>query len=166
MNKLEEICAAKREIVAARRLAISDEALTRAARTQTLPRGFEAALRAKAASGYALIAEIKKASPSKGLIRADFRPAEHAAAYEAGGGQLGLDAVHEVPVKMQAVLGRARMTVSELMQMAPGRVVELDRKVGEPVDIFVSNRLIARGEVVLIDRALGVTLTEIVHEDD
>lgn len=85
MNKLEEICAAKREIVAARRLAISDEALTRAARTQTLPRGFEAALRAKAASGYALIAEIKKASPSKGLIRADFRPAEHAAAYEAGG---------------------------------------------------------------------------------
>ena len=79
---------------------------------------------------------------------------------------LGLDAVHEVPVKMQAVLGRARMTVAEVMQVAPGRVVELDRKVGEPVDIFVSNRLIARGEVVLIDRALGVTLTEIVHEDD
>ena len=87
-------------------------------------------------------------------------------AYEGGGGELGLEAVHEVPVKMQAVLGRARMTVSELMQVAPGRVVELDRKVGEPVDIFVSNRLIARGEVVLIDRALGVTLTEIVHEDD
>ena len=80
--------------------------------------------------------------------------------------ELGLDAVHEVPVKMQAVLGRARMTVAELMQVAPGRVVELDRKVGEPVDIFVSNRLIARGEVVLIDRALGVTLTEIVHEED
>ena len=91
---------------------------------------------------------------------------EDLTAYEADGEQLGLDAVHEVPVKMQAVLGRARMTVSELMQMAPGRVVELDRKVGEPVDIFVSNRLIARGEVVLIDKALGVTLTEIVHEDD
>ena len=82
------------------------------------------------------------------------------------GRELGLEAVHEVPVKMQAVLGRARMTVAELMQVAPGRVVELDRKVGEPVDIFVSNRLIARGEVVLIDRALGVTLTEIVHEED
>ncbi len=93
-------------------------------------------------------------------------PLEDLAAYEGDGGQLGLDAVHEVPVKMQAVLGRARMTVAELMQVAPGRVVELDRKVGEPVDIFVSNRLIARGEVVLIDRALGVTLTEIVHEDD
>lgn len=85
MNKLEEICAAKREVVAARKLAISDAQLARAARTQTVPRGFEAALRARAASGYALIAEVKKASPSKGLIRADFRPAEHAAAYEAGG---------------------------------------------------------------------------------
>lgn len=78
----------------------------------------------------------------------------------------GLDAVHEVPVKMQAVLGRARMTVAELLQMRPGRVVELDRKVGEPVDIFVNNRLIARGEVVLIDKVLGVTLTEIVREED
>ena len=71
MNKLEEICTAKREVVAARKLAISDEALSRAARIQTVPRGFEAALRARAADGYALIAEIKKASPSKGLIRAD-----------------------------------------------------------------------------------------------
>ncbi len=84
MNKLEEICAAKREVVAARKLAISDAQLAEAARTQTPPRGFEAALRGRAASSYALIAEIKKASPSKGLIRADFRPAEHAAAYEAG----------------------------------------------------------------------------------
>lgn len=86
MNKLEEICAAKREVVAARKLAITEEQLARAARTQTFPRGFEAALRARATEGsYALIAEVKKASPSKGLIRADFRPAEHAAAYEAGG---------------------------------------------------------------------------------
>lgn len=85
MNKLEEICAAKREVVAARKRAISAAQLAAAARIQTAPRGFEAALRARAATGYALVAEIKKASPSKGLIRVDFRPAEHAAAYEAGG---------------------------------------------------------------------------------
>ncbi|WP_086619913.1 indole-3-glycerol phosphate synthase TrpC [Erythrobacter tepidarius] len=85
MNRLDEICTAKRAIVAARKRAISNAQLAEAARIQTAPRGFEAALRARAATGYALIAEIKKASPSKGLIRADFRPAEHAAAYEAGG---------------------------------------------------------------------------------
>ncbi|GGB74352.1 flagellar motor switch protein FliN [Blastomonas aquatica] len=78
----------------------------------------------------------------------------------------GLDAVNDVPLTMQAVLGRARMTISELVQMRPGRVVELDRKVGEPVDIYVNDRLIARGEVVLIDKVLGVTLTEIVREED
>ncbi len=85
MNKLEEICAAKRLDVAARKPATAIAALEAAAAAQTPPRGFEAALRARAASGYALIAEVKKASPSKGLIRADFRPAEHAAAYQAGG---------------------------------------------------------------------------------
>jgi indole-3-glycerol phosphate synthase len=84
-NKLEEICGTKRLEVAARKAATTDHALAEAARAQTAPRGFEAALRQRAATGYALIAEIKKASPSKGLIRADFRPAEHAADYEAGG---------------------------------------------------------------------------------
>ena len=85
MNKLEEICASKRIEVAQRRAERSITALDHAAAGQTPPRGFEAALRTRAADGFALIAEIKKASPSKGLIRNDFHPADHAAAYARGG---------------------------------------------------------------------------------
>src|SRR4051794_30498731 len=75
-----------------------------------------------------------------------------------------LDAVYEIPVKVQAVLGGARMSVGELVQMRSGTIVELDRRVGEPVDVIVNQRLIARGELVLIDGCLGVTLTEIVRQ--
>ncbi|BDW82708.1 indole-3-glycerol phosphate synthase [Erythrobacter sp. Dej080120_24] len=85
MNKLEEICSAKREIVTARKAAMTLAELESAAATRTAPRGFEAALRSRAETGFALIAEVKKASPSKGLIRADFQPAQHARDYEAGG---------------------------------------------------------------------------------
>ena len=76
-----------------------------------------------------------------------------------------LEAVYEIPVQVSAVLGKATMQVSQLLKLGRGAVVELDRKVGEAIDIYVNNRLVARGEVVVVDERLGVTMTEIVKAD-
>ncbi len=76
-----------------------------------------------------------------------------------------LEAVYDIPVQVSAVLGRATMEVSQLLKLGRGAVVELDRKVGEAIDIFVNNRLVARGEVVVVEDRLGVTMTEIVKQD-
>jgi flagellar motor switch protein FliN/FliY len=82
------------------------------------------------------------------------------------GGPRDLDAVYDIPVQVSAVLGRATMQVSQLLKLGRGAVVELDRKLGEAVDIYVNNRLVARGEVVMVDdNRLGVTMTEIVKSD-
>ena len=74
--------------------------------------------------------------------------------------------VFDVPVNISAVLGRAQMSVAELLKLAQGSVLELDRKVGEAIDIYVNNRLVARGEVVVVDERLGVTMTEIIKDGD
>ena len=73
-----------------------------------------------------------------------------------------LEAVYDVPVTVSAVLGKSGMEVSQLLKLSKGTVVELDRKVGEAIDIYVNNRLVARGEVVLVEDRLGVTMTEII----
>ena len=74
-------------------------------------------------------------------------------------------AIYDIPVQVSAVLGRANMQVSQLLKLGRGAVVELDRKVGEAIDIYVNNRLVARGEVVVVEDKLGVTMTEIVKSD-
>ena len=79
---------------------------------------------------------------------------EHAARIAAD-----LEAVFDVPVQVSAVLGRSKMDVGDLLKLGPGTVLELDRRVGEAIDIYVNNRLVARGEVVLVEDKLGVTMT-------
>lgn len=84
------------------------------------------------------------------------------------GGDVGpqnLEAIYDIPVQVSAVLGKSSMQVSQLLKLGRGAVVELDRKVGEAIDIYVNNRLVARGEVVVVDDRLGVTMTEIIKTD-
>ncbi|MEO5807588.1 flagellar motor switch protein FliN [Devosia sp.] len=73
-----------------------------------------------------------------------------------------LEAVFDVPVRISVVLGRTKMPVSNLLRMDVGTVIELDRQVGEAVEIYINDRLVARGEIVLVESRLGVTMTEII----
>ena len=72
--------------------------------------------------------------------------------------------IDDVPVKIAAILGKTKIDVAQLRELGDGAVIELDKKVGEPIDLYVNDRLIARGELVIVGGALGVTMTEIVHE--
>ena len=71
----------------------------------------------------------------------------------------------DIPVSVSVVLGKASMQVNQLLKLGRGAVIELDRKVGEPIDIYVNNRLVARGEVVVVEDKIGVTMTEIIKAD-
>ncbi|HOZ28414.1 MAG TPA: flagellar motor switch protein FliN [Hyphomonadaceae bacterium] len=74
--------------------------------------------------------------------------------------------VFDVPVSVQAVIGRTTIEVAKLLELSPGTVLELDRRVGEAIDIYVNSRLVARGEVVVVEDRLGVTMTEIIKNSD
>ena len=108
-------------------------------------------------------------APATGLSLNEFEPASAMN----GDGQIehdksatDLSPVFDVPVNISAVLGRASMSVAQLLQLNSGSILELDRKVGEAIDIYVNNRLVARGEVVIVDERLGVTMTEIIKDGD
>src|SRR5690349_9995852 len=81
------------------------------------------------------------------------------------GENLSLETVYDIPVQITVVLGRTSMQVNQLLKLGRGAVIELDKKVGEPIDIFVNNRLVARGEVVVVEDRIGVTMTEIMKAD-
>ncbi len=101
--------------------------------------------------------EIAERGPAAGKQEAEYAYGEPMAS--------DVTAIYDIPVQVSAVLGRANMQVSQLLKLGRGAVVELDRKVGEAIDIYVNNRLVARGEVVVVEDKLGVTMTEIVKSD-
>lgn len=89
-------------------------------------------------------------------------------AQEAGftpGEDIDLEAIQDVPIEISVVLGETKITVDQLLQMGSGSVIELNRKVGEAVDLFVNNRCVAKGEVVVVDDKIGITMTEIIKGD-
>jgi len=88
--------------------------------------------------------------------------ATQGAAQQPPGRTTGLDLLHDVEMEVSAELGRTRMSVRELLSLSPGAVVELDRAAGSPADLLVNGRLIARGEVVVIDENFGLRITEII----
>ncbi len=98
--------------------------------------------------GGAAVASSAPQESSRDKVAADLKP------------------VFDVPVSVQAVIGRTTIGVSDLLKLGPGSVLELDRRVGEAIDIYVNSRLVARGEVVVVDDRLGVTMTEIIKNAD
>ncbi|MDZ5761972.1 Flagellar motor switch protein FliN [Candidatus Cyrtobacter comes] len=80
--------------------------------------------------------------------------------------ELDLHAVYDVPLKVSVVLGKTEMRLNQVLKLTKGSLVELDKKVGEPVDLYVSDRLIARGEIVLVDDKIGITLMELVKSEN
>ncbi len=80
-------------------------------------------------------------------------------------GDINLKAVYDIPVQISVVLGKATMPINQLLKLGKGAVIELDRNVGEAIDIYVNNRLVAKGEVVIVENKIGITLTEVIKSD-
>jgi len=97
--------------------------------------------------------------------QADLMPEADSDVPDVPRGAQDLEAVYDIPVQVSAVLGKSTMEVQQLLKLGRGAVVELDRKVGEAIDIYVNNRLVARGEVVVLEDRLGITMTEIIKTE-
>ncbi len=106
---------------------------------------------------------IDEPAPEAGTAVAEAETPQESPADRAANDRLS--AIYDIPVQLAAVLGKTSMPVNQLLRLGRGAVVELDRKVGEPIDIYVNNRLVARGEVLIVDDHLGITMTEIIKSD-
>jgi flagellar motor switch protein FliN/FliY len=80
-------------------------------------------------------------------------------------GDINLEAVYDIPVQISVVLGKTTIAISQLLKLGRGAVIELDRNVGEAIDIYINNRLVAKGEVVIVENKIGITLTEVIKSE-
>lgn len=79
--------------------------------------------------------------------------------------EMTIEALYDVPVEVSVVLGKTKMQLSNLLKLTRGAVVELERTIGEPIDLYVNNKMIAKGEIVVVDNKIGITLTEVLNLD-
>ena len=79
--------------------------------------------------------------------------------------KLTLEALYDVPVQVSVVLGRTTMQLNNILKLGRGAVIELERYVGEPIDVYVNNKIVAKGEIVIVDDKIGITLTEVVLQE-
>jgi indole-3-glycerol phosphate synthase len=170
-NVLDQILATKADEVAARKAAAPLSALHERALAQTPPRGFRAALDAKATTGYGLIAEIKKASPSKGLIRPDFDPPAHARAYQAGGAAC-LSVLTDAPYfqghEDYLIAARTACTLPVIRKdfmIDPWQVIET-RSIGADAILIIVSALDDAQMAELEDAAIGLGMDVLVEVHD
>jgi flagellar motor switch protein FliN len=106
--------------------------------------------------------ELEQSQISKPSVEVKAASFEEVAKGEAPKQQLDLDFILDIPLFLTVELGRTKMLISELLQLGQGSVVEMTKLAGEPMDVYVNQRLIARGEVVVVNEKFGVRLTDIV----
>jgi flagellar motor switch protein FliN/FliY len=116
----------------------------------------------KALSENAVAAEPDAEGAAPEPTPAQEAPAQAAPAPKAKGGHQNLELLLDIPLEITAELGRAKMIINDLLQLGQGSVIELNKLAGEPLEIMVNQKLIARGEVVVVNEKFGIRLTDVI----